>query len=252
MTPPLANFQGDFFRALFDLESPFPLAAQPAFAVYRNTVIGGCIETLAANFPAVCHLVDDGRFRAAAAAHVAQHPPRDGRMLLYGEAFAAFLHDWPPARDLAWLADVARLDRFWIEAHTAPDASPADAAWLASIAPEALGELRLAPHIATRWRWFAEAPVFSIWSANRVEPHPVDSVGWQAEGALLARPQDAVIAHAASRLHCAFLDASEQGATLAEAAGATLEIRPDADIARVLADLLQWGALAAPTDNQEQ
>ena len=99
------SFQDAFAQALFApgaVTNPAvrQLAAQPAFAVYRNTVMKACIDALEANFPAVARLVGSEWFRAAAALHVAASPPRDGRLLNYGEGFADFLQGFEPATEL--------------------------------------------------------------------------------------------------------------------------------------------------------
>ena len=248
MTGALARFQSDFFEALFDREGEAALNAQPAFAVYRNTVLSGCVDALEANFPSVARLVGAEWFRAAATAYVHVQPPRDGRMLVYGEGFADFLAGFEPARDLAYLAGVARLDRFWIEAHAADDADAVDGACLAGLPPEALGALRLAPHPAARWCWFGDAPICSIWERNRAADEPVDDeMVWQGEGALLTRPLDAVEWQRVDRSHCAFLDACAQGCLLGEAAAAALEVDSETDIADLLARLLRSGALIRST-----
>ena len=246
MTRALARFQLNFAQALFDSDSALALAAQPAFAVYRNTVMSGCVDALEANFPSVARLVGADWFRAAAAAYVRVQAPRDGRMLIYGEGFADFLAGFEPARDLPYLADVARLDRFWIEAHAAADADAVDSAWLACLPAEALGALRLAPHPAARWRWFADAPIYSIWQRNRVADGPVDEIVWHGEGALLMRSVDAVGWQRLSRSGGAFLDACAQGRRLGEAAAAALDVQPDTDIADLLSRLLRAGALSCP------
>ena len=91
----LAQFQASFAQALFapaDIDSPVAaLSAQPAFAVYRNTVMKACIDALEANYPAVARLVGSEWFRAAAALYVAARPPNDARMLRYGDGFPDFL-----------------------------------------------------------------------------------------------------------------------------------------------------------------
>lgn len=244
MTRSLAGFQSDFAQALFDRGSEFSLTRQPAFAVYRNTVMSGCIDALEANFPSVVRLVGSEWFRAAAAAYVRAQTPQDGRMLIYGEGFADFLSGFEPARDLAYLCDVARLDRFWIEAHAAADAGAVDSSRLARLSPVALGALQLTPHPAARWRWFADAPIYSIWQRNRVADDSVDEITWQGEGALLTRPLDAVAWQCMSRSAGAFLDACAQGRLLGEAAAAALDVEPDADIADLLSRLLRAGALS--------
>ncbi|CAN5897935.1 DNA-binding domain-containing protein [soil metagenome] len=256
MSDSLAGFQSSFFGSLFDTNAASPLTAQPAFAVYRNTVMSGCVDALQANFPSVARLVGDDWFRAAAATYVRAQPPRDGRLLMYGETFADFLAGFlarcEPAHDLPYLPGVARLDWFWIEAHTATDAPAADSAWLASLPAEQLGALRLRPHPAARWRLFGELPIYSIWAANRVGTGDMERIVWHGEGALLTRPVDAVAWQALDRCGGAFLDACAQGFALAEAAGAALEIEPHADIASLLSQLLSAGALACPTSNEER
>ncbi len=240
------GFQAAFARALFAAPEAVPpamraLAAQPAFAVYRNTVMKACIDALQANFPAVARLVGEEWFRAAAALYVAAEPPRDGRLLSYGEGFADFLRDFEPAAALGYLPGVARLDAFWREAHAAPDATAADAGWLAS---RDLGTLVLAPHPAARWAWFDDQPIYSIWSRNRAQ-EPVDGeLIWHGEGALLTRPHDAVQWIEIGQAGCVFLDACARGATLAEAADQALLADPDADLAATFGALLRAGALA--------
>lgn len=247
MTNTMARFQSSFVGALFDRGGHPSLNAQPAFAVYRNTVMSGCIDALEANFPSVARLVGSDWFRAAAAAYVRVQPPRDGRMLIYGESFADFLAEFEPARPLSYLADVARLDRFWIEAHTAEDAGAVDTAWLAGLSPETLGTLRLMPHPAARWRWSSDAPIFSIWQRNRVAEESMGEIAWRGEGALLTRPRDSVLWQPMNRPDGAFLDACTEGQMLGEAAVAALELQPDTDVADMLSRLLGAGALLRPT-----
>ncbi len=253
MTAGLAGFQSAFAASLFtpaDPQGPLAaLTAQPAFAVYRNTVMKACVDALEANFPSVARLVGSDWFRAAAALFVAAQPPDDARMLRYGGNFADFLQDFEPARELPYLADVARLDRCWTEAHAAVDA-PTDPAFLGTLSPDALAATRVAPHPAARWRWFDSQPIFTIWSRNRDESADASEIAWQAEGALLTRPQGAVIWREASPADCAFLDACSGGALLPDAAAAALQAQPDADLAALLAGLLHAGALVLPPSTE--
>ena len=215
--------------------------AQPAFAVYRNTVMKACIDALAANFPAVQRLVGEDWFRAAAALHVADDPPRDGRLLVYGAGFPDFLARFEPAASLPYLPGVARLDALWREAHAAADAAVLAPDALAGLPPEALGALRLQPHPASRWACFDADPVFAIWQRNR-EATEVDApLEWRGDGGLLTRPTDAVQAEPLCHGGCALLDACAGGATLGEAAEGALAVRPDTDLADVLAQLLRAG-----------
>lgn len=243
----VTDFHCAFAKALFagPRGAPGPVAeltTQPGFAVYRNTVMKGCVDALEANFPTVVRLVGRDWFRAAAAIHATAEPPRDARLLFYGEGFAAFLETFEPARELPYLPGVARLDRAWIEAHAAPDAL-IDLAWFAGLAPAALAAASIAPHPAARWHWFADQPVFTIWQRNRIGSEDAGAIAWRGEGALLTRPDGGVTWREASQAECAFLDACAGGAALAQAAAAALRVQPGADLAQLLAGLLRAGAL---------
>jgi Putative DNA-binding domain len=251
MTQQLASFQSAFAQALFtpagDASGPLAdLRSQPAFAVYRNTVMKGCIDALEANFPSVARLVGSEWFRAAGALYIAAHPPHDTRLLRYGDAFPQFLEEFGQASELPYLAGVATLDRCWTEVHSAADAAT-DTACFAALAPEALLTLRVAAHPAARWRWCGDMPIFSIWSRNR--PGEADGcdaeLDWQGEGALLTRRDDAVVWRAATQAECAFLDRCGSGALLTDAAAAALDVDAGVDLAELLAGLLRAGALTA-------
>ena len=43
MSDSLAGFQSGFVESLFDRDAKSDLTTQPAFAVYRNTVMSGCV-----------------------------------------------------------------------------------------------------------------------------------------------------------------------------------------------------------------
>jgi len=246
----LARFQDAFALALRAPEAApaavvAALVSQSSFAVYRNTVMKGCIDALQANYPAVTRIVGEEWFRAAAAVYARQAPPSDPTLLNYGARFADFLGQFAPAADLTYLPGVARLDRYWTEAHAAPSQPALDPAALAGLAPEALAATTLRPHPATRWAWFSEGPIYTIWSRNRADAPCEADLDWCPEGALLVRPRDAVEWLALDAAGCAFLDACAAGSTLGDAARAALLAQGDADIARLLAALLGAGAFQA-------
>jgi hypothetical protein len=252
--PALASFQDDFARALFDPEAldecapaVAALARQPAFAVYRNTVLKGGIDALQANYPCVARIVGDDWFRSVAALYVRAHPPRRPTLVDYGEHFTRFLESFEPARELPYLAGVARLDRFWIEAHVARDETPVDPRALAALPPRRLLGERLRPVASARWAWFDEHPVFTIWQRNRAPGRFDDSeFDWRAEGALLVRVEGVVRWLALDAAMLAFVAACADGGTVAGAVAAALDVAPQADPRSVLCPLLEIGAFACP------
>ena len=246
----LARFQDAFAQALLappDAEPPAEvsaLAAQPGFAVFRNTVLKGCVDALQANYPAVARLAGEEWFRAAAAIFARAHLPRNPSLLDYGRGFAAFLEGFAPAAEFPWLPQVAQLDRYWTEAHAARDAAALDPAALARLSSKELARAVLRPHPSARWAWFADRPIFTLWRRNREASGDEHRIVWRGEGALLARPRDAVQWIALDAAGCSFLDACARGCTVAEAAEAALAARDDADLAQLTAALLRAGAFS--------
>jgi hypothetical protein len=250
MNADLAAFQHAFWQDLWAPEPTDPRwAAQPGFAVYRNTVRTACIDTLLAQYPAVRRLVGDDALRAIALAHVLHHPPDDGRLLVYGAQFAAQLAALASADgDLPWLVDVAWLDRLWTECHVAPDGPVLPMSALATLPPDTLDRTRLVPHPAARWRWSAAWPAFDLWAAardGRADPNPT---AWVPQGALLTRPHDAVQHCALDAAGCALLEACAQGMNLPEALAHAQAADPLPDLGATLALLLAQGAFSEIRD----
>jgi len=246
---PLAQFQDAFAKSLFAPPSkPHPLVAriagQPAFAVYRNTVMKGCIDALQANFPAVTRLVGEEWLRAAAKLYVELRPPSAPSLLDYGRAFPTFLSAFTPADDLPYLADVARLDRMWTEAHVAADDPVLTLRDFRACDPTALGAAHLVPHAAARWRWFADAPIYTIWSRNRDGDGDGYGIEWSGEGALLTRPHGAVAWRPLDQSACRFLDACARGLTVAQAMEAALETDAEVNLVILISNLLEAGAIS--------
>lgn len=240
----LARFQDDFRNALYGDRSGFAPGEHPSFAIYRNTSMRGCLDALEANYPAVVCLVGREWFRAAAAVHVAGSPPRDARLVTYGDDFPAFIAAFPPASELPYLADVARLDRLWTESFVAADAVVFTAADAASLDPDVLGALSLQLHPAARL-FASSLPAVSIWKASRVGSTVDDDLVWQAEFAIVSRVDNEVGVVPIEASAWCLVESIVEGASLAEAALMTLGKHADARIDLILASLLQAGAFTA-------
>jgi hypothetical protein len=235
------------------------MVQQPGFAVYRNTVLKGCIDALQANYTTVRDLVGEEWLRAAASVFAQAHPPQNGRLMDYGHRFAAFLEDFSPAAELPYLSAVATLDRCWTECHLAADAPTLDPAWLAvqlaSRNAEAISTLVLHPHPAARWAQCAEHPAFAIWQRQRAGKSLEEEIPWVGDAGLLTRPQAGVQWIPLSPTGYALMQACSQGLPLLQAfEQATESAFQDAhtalhsanDLSQLIAQLLQAGAFQAP------
>lgn len=215
----LASFQRAFLGDLLRPPQGRPvsmLAEQPGFAVYRNTVMGACIDALAANYPTVQQLLGDESFRGLAREFVHHAPPCDGVLARYGEGFAGFIEN-AAASGLVYLSEVAELDRCWTEAHLAADAPVLLPAAFAGLVAEHVDRCRLVLHPAARWRTFASRPAFTIWRRHRERLAIGDELDWTGESALLVRPGAVVSWCGIDAAAVAFLSACDDGRTLAEA-----------------------------------
>jgi hypothetical protein len=249
MKTALAKFQDDFVSAIFgrsDVEdSVASLVAQPGFTVYRNTIFKGFVDALVANYPTVEVLVGTAWLRGAASEYARVQPPDDPRLLMYGVSFPEYVGRLGRMHDLPYLAEVATLDRLWLEAHTASDDLALDPHALAALDPQALGNVRLTPRASTRWAWSAAHPAFTLWKTNRERLAWSDDTPWSGEGALITRPAHAVESTRISEGACAFLSACASGLALEASAHAALQTQPDIDIGATLAMLVSSGAFAS-------
>lgn len=249
MNAPLAALQADFAAALRD-RSPdavpdgFSDAAARRFRVYRNNVRVALIEALAAAYPAVSRLVGESFFHRMAGVYAAEVPSRERTLNLYGETFADFVAGFPPARELPYLADVARLERAVLEARHAADATALDPA-AATALGSGLASARLIPHPATRLVK-SEYPVAEIWRANTGDTPPVGELAVEsgAAGALVLRPALAISVESLDLGRCAFAEAMLAGGDLAAAHAAADSLDGDFDVIPAFRELLTVGAFA--------
>lgn len=246
---PLAELQGEFAAALLDPRRPAPVECvdpegcpdAQRFAVYRNNVVSSLIEALEAAYPAIRRLVGEEFFRATAREYVLQDPPRSPVMLHYGEGFPAFLAHFGPLDAFPYLADVARIERSWLDAYHAAEAEPLDPAVLANIPGNRVADLRLLLHPSVRLVR-SPFPALTIWQANAPgrTMSPVD-VGGGAQDVLIARPAAEVQLRLMPPGGAHFVDAVALGATLAEACACASAACTSFDLTTHLGLLLESG-----------
>lgn len=214
------------------------------FAVYRNNVVVGLIDTLMAAYPAVARLVGVEFFRAMAKGFVTAHPPTTPIMLDYGSGFADFIETFPPARSLPYLADVARLERAWVEAYHSAEAVALSADDLAAAIPhERFGEAVLILHPSFRLLRSRYA-IVAIWGMNVAGGVPAPLNLEVAEDALVVRPGAEVEVRSLPALgEAEFLNAVRRGRCVSDAALEALSVNPRFDLVSSLVGLLSFGLI---------
>jgi hypothetical protein len=244
----LEPFEASFAGALFDAERPIPRgitahnAAIPTrrFAVYRNNVVAGLVKALKSRFPAIEGIVGEEFFAAMARAFVAERPPRSPVLAMYGDGFATFIAAFEPARELTYLADVARLEAARTRAYHAADATPVDAGRFAALDPHTIGGIRIEMHPSAeivRSRY----PIVTIWAMNSGEQELAPIENWRSEDALVVRPYLDVEVRTLPPGGAAFLLALAGGRLFDEATEVALVDDSNFDLTSNLAGLIGSG-----------
>ncbi len=247
-----APFEASFARALLNPAQPVPEqvvsdnGAMPArrFAVHRNNVVAGMVKALQTRFPVVGKIVGEEFFAAMARIFVTQQPPRTPILAMYGDEFATFIAAFEPARELAYLADVARLEAARTRAYHAADAVPIGPSAFAALDPNAVGGIRIALHPSAEIVR-SPHPIVTMWAMNSGAQELAPIEHWRGEDALVIRPGLDVEVRALPRGGAAFLLALAAGRSLGEAAGAALADHPEFDLTGNLAGLIGSGHVTA-------
>jgi len=212
-------------------------ALDPAarIAIYRNNALGNYRKALAATYPVVQRLVGVSFFNAAIDAFVRAHPSPRGDVNRYGGELPRFLGAYPPARELPYLRDVARLEWAIDQANIAADAPPFDLAAVRAIPEALLGELRFVLHPSAQFVVSAY-PIFHIWQVNQPS-HAGDDRVDLAEGGdalLVRRAADGVVIERLATGEHAFLAALAGNRSLNDAMERACSIETSFDLAGAL------------------
>lgn len=252
--PPEAglSFAAAFAPALLDpargtpslVTGPNGKAADRRYDIYRNNVTVSLIDALAAIYPAVQRITGTEFFRAMARFHVRSHPPASPLLFEYGRDFPAFIAQYEHAEAMPWLADVARVERAWLDAYHAADAAPLSPARLSAVPPDRLADLVFIPHPAVRFLRSDYAAV-TIFAANRDNAEAVRIDASRPEDALITRPEFDVTVRRLPRGGAVFAEHLMSGRSLGEAAAAALQASSEFDIAANIAGLIEAGTFTS-------
>ncbi len=171
-------------------------------------------------------------------------PPTSPLLFEYGRDFPDFIESYEHARSMPWLADVARVERAWLDTYHAADGETLSATVLARIAPEQLADAVLTPHPAMRIVR-SRFPAVTIFAANRsIGPvGRIEATG--PEDALLTRPDLEVVVRRLPPGGAVFLTRLMVGESLGAAAAAALTDSPAFDLSGNIAGMLEAGAFTA-------
>lgn len=213
------------------------------FAVYRNNVTVSLIDALADTYPVTQAMVGEDFFRAMARLYVRAEPPRSPVLAWYGDSFPDFVQRFPPASGLPYLADLARLEKRYVQAYHAADATALPMADLAGLLADAnvLARVRFSLHPALE-TVHSRYAVVSLWIAHQGQT-PTNSLGEinlkRGEAALLMRQGLDVEVFRIEAGAAQFIDTLRSGATFADAANTAAPF----DLSAALELLLRCAAI---------
>jgi hypothetical protein len=173
--------------------------------------------------------------------HVRATPPSSPLLFEYGRGFPDFIDAFEHARQMPWLADVARLERAWLDAYHASEADPLPVEAVASIPAERLAGTVLTPHPATRVVRSPHSAV-TIFAANRTGApvEPIDPT--RPEDGLITRPGLEVVVRRLPPGGAVFIESLVGGETLGAAAAAALSEDRGFDLPVNIEGMLESGA----------
>ena len=184
--------------------------------IYRNNIMAALGRALMEMFPVVTTLVGEDFFKALVRTYVPEHPPTSARLNEYSEEFPDFLETFPPAAQLPYLADVARLEWCWNESYHAADAAVLDPASLASLSESQFVAMTFTVHPSLRLVQ-SDFPVGRIWHTNKNDLDETIDLSAGAEHLLIVRPQREVTVKPISVEAWYLLSALSTGRSLGDA-----------------------------------
>ncbi len=188
----LHELQRQFFQGVFGQDETIvsrllasdKLSAGERLAIYRGSVLGIHSTALSEIYPVCKRLVGTRFFEAMCRRYIPQHPASSPNLQDYGESLSGFIAEFEPARDLPYLADVARLEWAWHRAFHAADETGFDFSVVECLTEaqrsQVLFKLPFSGHLLA-----SAYPIHRIWESNQAEYEGDASIDLQAGGVKL-------------------------------------------------------------------
>ncbi len=175
MPMPLHELQQSFLNAFNDddntdfvdeVVNAGTLSAEQRLQVYKDSITASLVNTLAEIYPVCLRLVGEEYFHAMANIYVKQTPSYSPDLGDYGETFAKFIDHFPPAQQLPYFGDTARLEWAWHRAFNGPDAQELDFTALSAV-HEKIGEAISFTLPENSTLLASDFPIDRIWETNQ-------------------------------------------------------------------------------------
>lgn len=228
-----AVVQGGGISPRIDTDYP-DYTLKTALEVYRNNYRGNLHDALAGAYPVIVQLVGEDFFRYMARRYIDQYPSQSANLHHYGDRLADFLAEFEPAQELAYLADIAKLEWACQQAYLAYDQAPLELEALAQIPPERYPELVL----YTDCRLIrSDYPIAAIWHAHQHGERDFQiDLDSGPSIVRVRRIDDGLRVDELSAAQAHWLQCIQEKQTLGTATDATLQRYPEFDLQAALLD----------------
>jgi hypothetical protein len=240
--PSLHEVQRRFYAAVMAPEASgdaFRATLAPGIEVYRNNAREGFRKALAADYPVIEQLVGDAYFAYLSWTYARQCPSRSGDLQVFCTGFPPFLTRHFRGTGFEYMADVAAIEQAQMAVLIAQEATPVEAASLASDAGD-VTQLTFNAHPAVRLLG-SPYPALRIWQAHQAgsDPAPIDLRGGP-QFVVIRRRQGQVLLHEIADSTYRFLREIFAGTTLGAAAGVAIESDPEFVVTTEVQRLFAW------------
>ena len=205
------------------------LSAARRLQVYRNNVFTSLTGALRACYPVINRLLGEPFFDWAAKHYIRDYPSSSGNLHEFGREYAGFIRAFPPAAELVYLSDVARLEWEYQEVFHAPEPNAFNLDELSSVPPDRYDELRFKLHPASRLL-VSDYPILHIWQVNQPGCDGMVDLSEGGVKLLVIRRGLAIQIEALSPAEYALLENLAQGHVMSYAAAHALKSQPELNL----------------------
>lgn len=111
--------------------------------IYRNNIVGSLTNSMLATYPLIKILTGEEFATVLMRSFVLENPPREACLGKFGAGLGVYIETYAPAKELAYLSDVARFEWAMNEAYNAPDDLTLTPEDFQAVPAEKLGDLSL-------------------------------------------------------------------------------------------------------------
>lgn len=236
----LKKLQEEFISSVRESEASENIAEEIAegkvsknslIKIYSNNLYKGRNGTLANIYPSIKTLVGEKFFNSCTREYVRLTPSTSGNLEDYGEEFPVFLGEFPPAKKLAYLPDVARFEWLYHKCLLTEKDETIAAEKLQTLTPEECAKIKFIFNSSTVF-FESKFPILKIWQmGNKPDPEKLDLDKERGERLLILRRDNDVNFIPLDSAEFSFLKSLKDGQLLEQAFDAASEHDKEFDLA---------------------